>query len=157
MIISETYKNRIQKLSGIIINEIELKATSGRSGNNTFGFYVEEYLLNLGGIFLEKLKKTISENQNKQLEIKKTDNKISNNSLFINFQIEDLTDKNNIQELDFSLNVMVKIETNSNTVAILKYKNINDEFNLQSKHSEEDFNDFLNEIINRTINIEKID
>ena len=64
MIISETYKNRIQKLSGIIISEIELKATSGRSGNNTFGFYVEEYLLNLGGIFLEKLKKTISENQN---------------------------------------------------------------------------------------------
>ena len=49
----------------------------------------------------------------------------------------------------------MKLESNSNTVAILKYENVNDEFNLQSKHSEEDIQDFLNEITTRVFNVEK--
>ncbi len=153
--ISESYKNRIKTLSGIRLQEVELKATSGRSGKNTFGFYVEEYLLNLGEIFFEYLKNKINSEQNKKLDIKNSDNKILNNSILINFQIEDFTDKNNIKELNFSINFIVKIESNSNTVAILKYENLNDEFNLQSKHSESDLNDFLNEITTRIINVEK--
>lgn len=153
--ISESYKNRIKTLSGIKLQEIELKATSGRSGKNTFGFFVEDYLLNLGEFFFESLKKNFSENQTKNLEIKNSNNKIQNNSLLINFQIEDITDKNNIIELDFSINFLVKIESNSNTVCILKYENLNDEFNLQSKHSESDLQDFINEIILRIINVEK--
>jgi len=134
--ISESYKNRIKKLSGIRLNEVELNATSGRSGKNTFGYFVEEYLLNVGEIFFNDLKKKINENQNKNLEIKNSNNKIQNNSVLINFQIEDTTDRNNIEELDFSITFLVKIESNSNTVALLKYENVNDEFNLQSKHSE---------------------
>ena len=55
--ISESYKNRIKKLSGIRLNEVELNATSGRSGKNTFGYFVEEYLLNVGEIFFNDLKK----------------------------------------------------------------------------------------------------
>ncbi len=153
--ISESYKHRIKTLSGIRLQEVELKATSGRSGKNTFGFYVEEYLLNLGEIFFEYLKNKINSEQNKKLDIKNSDNKILNNSILINFQIEDFTDKNNIKELNFSINFIVKIESNSNTVAILKYENLNDEFNLQSKHSESDLNDFLNEITTRIINVEK--
>lgn len=153
--ISESYKNRIKTLSGIKLQEVELKATSGRSGKNTFGFYVEEYLLNLGEIFFEYLKNKINSEKNKKLDIKNSDNKILNNSILINFQIDDFTDKNNIKELNFSINFIVKIESNSNTVAILKYENLNDEFNLQSKHSESDFNDFLSEITTRIINVEK--
>jgi hypothetical protein len=154
--ISESYKNRIKKLSGIRLNEVELNATSGRSGKNTFGYFVEEYLLNVGEIFFNDLKKKINENQNKNLEIKNSNNKIQNNSVLINFQIEDTTDRNNIEELDFSITFLVKIESNSNTVALLKYENVNDEFNLQSKHSENDLQDFINEITLRVINVEKI-
>jgi len=153
--ITESYKNRIKTLSGIQLKEVELSATSGRSGKNTFGFFVEEYLLNLGELFFENIKSKINTNSNKKIDIKKTDNKILNNSILINFQIEDFNDRNNIKELNFSINFIVKIESNSNTVAILKYENLNDEFNLQSKHSESDLQDFLNEITQRLINIEK--
>lgn len=155
MIISELYKKRLKKLSGIQLNEIELNAVSGRSEKNTFGFFVEEYLLNIGELFFESLKKRISEEQNKRLEIKSSNNKIQNNSVLINFQIDDLTDDNNIKELDFSISFLVKLESDSNTVGVLKYENLNDVFNLQSKHSQNDINDFLNEIITRIINVEK--
>jgi hypothetical protein len=154
MIISETYKSRLRELSGIV-NEIELKATSGRSGVNTLSYFVEEYLLNLGGMILDILNKKTEENPNKNFKINQPENKISNNSLFMSFQIEDLTDKNNVKEINFNLNLLVKLESNSNTVAILKYENVNDEFNLQSKHYEQDIQDFLNEITTRVFNIEK--
>jgi len=154
MIISETYKSRLRELSGIV-NEIELKATSGRSGVNTLSYFVEEYLLNLGGMLLDVLNKKTEENPNKNFKINQSENKISNNSLFMSFQIKDLTDKNNVKEINFNLNLLVKLESNSNTVAILKYENVNDEFNLQSKHSEEDIQDFINEITTRVFNVEK--
>lgn len=154
MIISETYKNRLKQLGGII-NEIELKATSGRSGVNTLSYFVEEYLLNIGGILLDMVNKRTSEDPNKLFKINQSENKISNNSLLMSFQIEDLTDKNNVKEINFNLNLLVKLESNSNTVAILKYENVNDEFNLQSKHSENDIKDFLNEITTRIFNVEK--
>jgi hypothetical protein len=154
MIISEIYKSRLRELSGIV-NEIELKATSGRSGVNTLSYFIEEYLLNLGGMLLDILNKKTEENTNKNFKINQSENKISNNSLFISFQIKDLTDKNNVKEINFNLNLLVKIESNSNTVAILKYENVNDEFNLQSKHSEEDIQDFINEITTRVFNVEK--
>jgi hypothetical protein len=153
--ISESYRKRIKLLSGIRLNEVELNATSGRSGKNTFGYFVEEYLLNVGEFFFNDLKIKISQNKNKKLEIKNSNNKIQNNSVLINFQIEDSTDINNIEELDFSITFLVKIESNSNTVAVLKYENVNDEFNLQSKHSESDLQDFINEITLRVINVEK--
>jgi hypothetical protein len=101
------------------------------------------------------LNKKTEENTNKNFKINQSENKISNNSLFISFQIKDLTDKNNVKEINFNLNLLVKIESNSNTVAILKYENVNDEFNLQSKHSEEDIQDFINEITTRVFNVEK--
>jgi hypothetical protein len=154
MIISEIYKSRLRELSGIV-NEIELKATSGRSGVNTLSYFVEEYLLNLGGMLLDVLNKKTEENPNKNFKINQSENKISNNSLFMSFQIKDLTDKNNVKEINFNLNLLVKLESNSNTVAILKYENVNDEFNLQSKHSEEDIQDFINEITTRVFNVEK--
>lgn len=153
--ISESYRKRIKTLSGIQFNEVELKATSGRSEKNTLSFYVEEYLLNLGGIFLDELKNKVSENPNKELKLESSNNKISNNSLLINFSLKDNTDQNNIEEIKFNLSFVVKLESNSNTVGILKYENLNDEFNLQTKHSENDLKDFINEICIRIINVEK--
>lgn len=153
--ISESYKNRIKKLSGIRLTEIEIKAISGRSDKNTMSFFIEEYLINISEIFLEKLKKEILNIENIKLEIDKTNNKISNNSILINFKTQDQTDINNIKEINFSINFIVKIESGSNTVAILKHDNIIDEFNLQSKHSNNDIQDFLDEIVTRIFNIEK--
>lgn len=156
MKISENYRKRLKSLSGIRLNEVELKATSGRSGQNTLSYYVEEYLLNLGGIFLDDLKVVISEFQDKEIELTKTESKISNNSITIFITLQNKIDENEIKQSEFSLNLMVKLESNSNTVAILKYENINDEFNLQSKHSEQDVKDFLEEITTRILNLEKI-
>ena len=153
--ISESYKKRIKSLSGIKLQEVELKATSGRSDKNSLSYFVEEYLLNLGGMFFDELKNKISENSNKELRLDSSNNKISNNSLLVNFSLIDNIDKNNIQKMDFNLSFVVKLESNSNTVAILKYDNLNDEFNLQTKHSESDLKDFLNEISTRVINVEK--
>lgn len=155
MKLSEKYVKRLRSLSGIKLNEIELKAVSGRSGKNTFGFFVEEYLLNLGSSFLESLNFKLKDLKEKKLEIKKTDNKIALNSLTLNFDVEDHSDQNNIKEFKFQLNFIVKLESGSNTVAVLKYENVNDEFNLQSKHSETDINDFIDEITTRIINVEK--
>lgn len=155
MKLSENYRKRLKSLSGIRLNEIELKASSGRSGKNTFGYFVEEYLLNLGSVFLDNLKNSISQLQDKKLEIKKTENRIDLNSLILNFEIEDQSNINQIEEFKFQLNFLVKLESNSNTVAILKYENVNDEFNLQSKHSDADVNDFIKEIITRIVNVEK--
>lgn len=153
--ISESYRKRIKTLSGIKLQEVELKATSGRSEKNTLSYYVEEYLLNLGGIFFDYLKDKVDEYPNKELKLESSNNKISNNSLLINFSLKDNSDKNNIKEINFNLSFVVKLESNSNTVGILKYENLNDEFNLQTKHSENDLKDFINEICIRVINVEK--
>ena len=72
MIISEIYKSRLRELSGIV-NEIELKATSGRSGVNTLSYFVEEYLLNLGGMLLDILNKKTEENTNKNFKINQSE------------------------------------------------------------------------------------
>lgn len=152
MNLTESYKKRIIELSGIISEDLDLNAITGRSGKDTLGFYIEEYILNLGGKILNQLDNSIKQNNNLILIFKKSESKILNNNLSLSIEIENHTNKNNIKKTNFILNLLVKLESNSNTVAILKYENLNDEFNLESKHSEQDISDFINEIEKRILN-----
>lgn len=157
MIISENYKRRLRELSGNIIQEIKLNAISGRSGQNSLGYYVEEYLLNLVEKILNEIDQKIKNEQFYNLVIFQNETKISNNSLTTSFEIENILNKNDIKKIKFILTTMVQIESGCNTVSLLKYETVNDEFNLESKHSEKDIEDYINEITIRIFNVIKID
>lgn len=156
MRLSESYKKRIKLLSGLPLNEVKMIATSGRSEKDTIGFYIEEYLLNLGGVFLTELDSKIKKDENKTLRLYQEKTKIAQNSLMMYFEVVDNVNPNDVKKIDFLLNMMVKLESNSNTSATLEYSTLNDEFNLQSKHSAQDVKDFISEIISRILNVAKI-
>lgn len=156
MILSESYKRRIFELSGIPLNEVKIVASSGRSEKDTLGFYVEEYLLNLGGMVLTKMDSEIKSDEKKILRINQGQTKIAQNSLIISFEVEDSMNPQDVKKTSFLLNLMVKLESNSNTAAVLEYSTLNDEFNLQSKHSNQDIQDFISEIVSRVKNVSKV-
>jgi len=156
MKLSESYIRRLKGLSGIRLEEIELKATSGRSEKGTLSHYVEEYILNVGQMVLTSLDGKIKETQSMTLKIEQGSVRISQNSLLMPFRIEDQSNPKNIAGTDYSLNISVNLESASNTVATLKYGTLNDEFNLQSKHSFKDVSYFVDEIVTRIVNVQKI-
>lgn len=156
MNLTEAYIQRMKRLSGIRLDEIELRATNGRSPEGTLSFYVEEYILNVGERILNSLDPKIKETQVMDLSIGSGTVKISQNSLLIPFRIEDKSNPKNVSATDYSLSISVNLEGASNTVASLKYGTLNDEFNLQSKHSTKDVDDFIGEIVKRVINVQKI-
>lgn len=156
MRISESYINRLQKLSGIILEKIELRASSGRSEEGTLSYFIEDYILNIGENFINLLDIEVNKNNSLVLEIQNGSIKISQNSLVIPFKIKNTENPNDIKITDYSLSIFVNIESSGNTVATLKYGTLNDEFNLQSKHSFKDVSDFIGEIIQRTMNVQQI-
>lgn len=153
--ISDSYRKRLKSLSGIKLTEVELKASSGRSGKGTLGFYVEEYILNLGEMVMDSLKVLSNNNQSENKRVEFKDVKISQNSLLIPFNIFDQSNPKDIKKTEFFLNLSVNLESDSKTSAVLKYGTLNDEFNLQSKHSENDVSDFVKEIVNRALNVQE--
>lgn len=156
MNLSESYIRQLKRLSGIRLDEIELKATSGRSEEGTLSYYVEDYILNIGEMVINSLGDKVKETQVMELVIEQGSVKISQNSLLIAFRIEDRSNPKNIARTDYSLSISVNLESSSSTVAVLKYGTLNDEFNLQSKHSFGDVSDFVSEIVNRVVNVQKI-
>lgn len=155
MNLSESYKKRLKSLSGIRLTEVELKAVSGRSEKGTLSFYVEEYILNVGETFLNALKERAGQDGSVSKKIIPNTIKISQNSLLIPFEVIDDQNPEDVQKTNFSLSISVNLESDSNTMAVLKYGTLNDEFNLQSKHSQKDVSDFVNEMVNRVLNVQK--
>ena len=156
MNLSESYIRQLKRLSGIRLYEVELKATSGRSEKGTLSYYVEDYILNVGEMTINSLDAKVKETQVMEIRIEQGSIKISQNSLLIPFRIEDRSNPKNIAGTDYSLSISVNLESTSGTVAVLKYGTLNDEFNLQSKHSFGDVSDFVSEIVNRVVNVQKI-
>ena len=156
--LSENFKKRLQNLSGIknLNEKVELLANSGRSEKGTLGFFVEEYILNLGSIILEDLDNSISQIPNTKLIVFQGENKILNNVLNLSFELQQNTSSSQTDKTNFNLSLMVNMENGLKTIAILKYETINDQFNLDSKHSLQDIKDFSNEIKTRVLNIKKL-
>lgn len=155
MQLSESYKRNLKRLSGIRLNEIELKATSGRSEKGTLGYYVEDYILSIGQSVLTSIDENAGQNQ-LELKVEQGSVRISENTLQMDFKIEDNSNPKNISSTEYSLTVSVNLESSSTTLAVLKYGTLNDEFNLQSKHSYRDVADFVSEIVSRVMNVHRM-
>lgn len=155
--LSESYKNRIKKLSGIIINEdsVVLKSDNGRSDKDTLSWYSEDYLLNLGSQILTILDDEIDKDENLTLSLVKSSTKMTANSLFINIIIKGEIGNKTVNE-EFDITLTVQFESESNTVASVSYRGILNKFNLSSKHSSEDLEKFKLEVVDNVINSLKI-
>ena len=154
--ISESHKNRIKFLSGILKEDnIELKSDTGRSDKDTLGWFSEDYLLNLGSDILTSVDDEIEKDKSLNLKLLKSSTKINSNSLFINININGIFEEKPIDE-NFDLVLTVQFTNDSNTVASINFKGIISRFNLNSKHSSKDLELFKNEIIDNIFNSLKI-
>ncbi len=136
--------NTIQRgkyLAGIIIKEnVELQSSVGRSDAGTLSYFIEEYLLGLGTLTLNKIDSLVTKNNAVQLSISYSNTKISQNSLTIKIIADSST--------EFILNFMVKFESDSSTTVAISNDGIVDNFNLNSKHKKEDLELLANSIAN---------
>jgi len=153
--LNEDYKNRIQKLAGIISESVALQANTGRSDNGTLSWYSENYLLELGSKILTKLDIEIEKNENLVLQLIKSSTKLTANSLFVNLKIKGTMDAKEIDE-ELDLTLTVQFELDSNTVGAITYRGVTNRFNLTSKHSSEDLERFILEIVDNILNSIKI-
>jgi hypothetical protein len=158
--LNKIYKNRLLELAGIIkkrdnkniLNEdIELKATTGRSDEGTLSFYIEEYLLNLGANILTNLDNLINNTEYLKLVLKKSETRIISNSLILKLFVQDKEGQNKINE-EIMLTISVNLESNSNTTTSIKYKNINNKLNLTSKHSLNDLTTYITDVCENILN-----
>jgi hypothetical protein len=140
--------NTIQRgkyLAGIIIKEnVELQSSVGRSDAGTLSYFIEEYLLGLGTLTLNKIDSLVTKNNAVQLSISYSNTKISQNSLTIKIIADSST--------EFILNFMVKFESDSSTTVAISNDGIVDNFNLNSKHKKEDLELLANSIANYILN-----
>lgn len=147
--INENSIIRFKKLAGILQeNTIDFSASGGRSGKETLGFYVEEYLLSLCSSFVTKLDDEIKKIE-ETLVLIKEDTKIDKNNVFFKFKTKESND-------EFSVNIMVAFEDSSKTKCIILFKDTKTEFDLTSKHSEADLKNFITNSVNAIINLIKI-
>lgn len=151
MFLSESYKKRIAELAGLK-EEITLTANTGRSDEDTLSWYVEQYLLKLGGDVLTYLDGFIKSKPESNLILSKSTTKISSNTLVINIMIEKTEKDGKKEEFPFMIVFSVNVETDSNTTASVTYKSVTNKFNLNSKHSDDDLEKFKNEIVDNIIN-----
>jgi hypothetical protein len=155
MNLSENYKSRLKSLSGIKLDEIQLKAVSGRSEKGTLSYFVEEYILEIGESFINRIESESKKIPKTVFLLEQGSVNISKNLLLINFSLVDESNQNDVKKTNFSLSISVNLESSSNTVAILRYGTLNDEFNLQSKHSPKDVSDLIDEIVTRALNVKR--
>lgn len=140
---------RFKKLAGLINEDfINFSASGGRSGEGTLGYYVEEYLLNMASSFVTKLDEEFKKNKDILVLIKE-DSKINKNNIFFGFKTKDNQEK-------FSINLIVLLEDSAKTKCIILYKDTKTEFELNSKQSESDLNNFINNSVGAIINLIKI-
>ncbi len=154
--INESLKNRLKKLAGILLeDEVILSSSTGRSDDGTLSWYSEDYLLELGSKILTELDDIIEKDENLTLKLLKSSTKMTANSLFVNIIVSGIVGEKNVDE-EFDLTLTVQFSQDSNTVASISYRGVTNRFNLNSKHSSEDLNMFISEIVDNIINSIKI-
>ena len=146
MILSESFKNRLKNLAGIV-NEIKLipDDTSGRSNPNTLSWFTEEYLLNLSSIIITSLDNSLK-NNGINLAISQGNTKIQQNTVVTKLIV------NNTINLLFT--ALVAFNSGANTVITISIPGGNtQQFNLNAQHTESAVNDLVQEIITYVQNI----
>jgi len=134
MIISKKYKNNLQRLAGLVQENIEFNSTNGRSETGTLSWYAEEYILNLAKQIVNSLDIEISKVEGSILQISKSNTN----------QIE--------EPVEFLLTISVNFEQNSNTSLSVTLKGVTNKFTMNSKHSLSDLENLKNEVINSFLN-----
>jgi hypothetical protein len=148
--------NRLRKLAGIINeNVIDLKSDTGRSDEGTLSWYSEDYLLDLGSNILNKLDTIVESENGLKLSLLRSSTKMTANSLFIDLKINGDYESKKIDE-EINITLTVQFSENSNTLASVKYRGIINRFNLNSKHSSEDLEKFINEVVDNVMNSIKL-
>jgi hypothetical protein len=154
--LTETYKNRLKQLSGIkdiknVVSEsIDFIANEGRSESGTLSFYAEEYIINLGERIINSLYETIKNQKELNLSISKSSSKMVSNNLVTKLLINNITDKNDISEYKFVLNVV--LSKNGSTNAFITFKGTTSTITLNSTHSSQDINSFIKNVVEYFLN-----
>ena len=155
MLVSKNYRERIQELAGLVSEDVSLTAEFGRSDSNSLSWYVEEYLLKLGGDILTELDYQVENEEALTLSVSKSSTKIMSNSLVVKLFVEGTVNNVQVNE-EILLTVSVNLERDSNTVASVNIKGIINKFNLSSKHSNNDLELFRREVTENELNSIKI-
>lgn len=150
MIISKKYKNNLKRLAGLVQENIEFKATIGRSETGTLSWYAEEYILNLAKQIVNSLDVQISQTEGSVLQISKSSTKISSNTFTTKLNIKNTNTSE--EPVEFLLTVSVNFEQNSNTAISITTKGVTNKFTMNSKHSLSDLEGLKNEAINSFTN-----
>jgi len=150
MTISEQYKNHLIKLAGLVKENVQFKATQGRSEERTLSWYCEEYILDFAEDIVNTLDFNISKMEGYLLQISKGYTKISSNTFSTKLNIKK-TD-NSIEPFEFLLTITVNFEQNSNTTVSVTLKGVTNKFTMNSKHSEADLFDLKNQAVNSFLN-----
>ncbi len=150
MIISKKYKNNLQRLAGLVQENIEFNSTNGRSETGTLSWYAEEYILNLAKQIVNSLDIEISKVEGSILQISKSATKIASNTFTTKLNVRNT---NQIEEpVEFLLTISVNFEQNSNTSLSVTLKGVTNKFTMNSKHSLSDLENLKNEVINSFLN-----
>lgn len=150
MIISEQYKNNLKRLAGLVQENIEFKATKGRSESGTLSWYAEEYILNVAEQIVNALDAQVSKTEGSVLQISESATKIAANTFSTKLNIKNANSNEGLVE--FLLTVSVNFEQNSNTVISVTTKGVTNKFTMNSKHSLSDLEGLKNESINSFLN-----
>lgn len=158
MNLSESYKKRIQDLSGIksvLSEDVKLIANLGRSDAGTLSWYGEEYLLNLGSEIVSQLDKAVNQEPDSELLMSKSSTKMAENTLVTKLTVQKISGTEKTED-EFILTLSVEYEKSSNTIGTVTFKGVTNNFNLSSKHSKTDLDLFKGEIVNSILNIVKL-
>ncbi len=148
MLISKKYKNNLKRLAGLVQENIEFKATIGRSETGTLSWYAEEYILNLAKQIVNSLDIEISKTEGSVLQISESATKIASNTFSTKLNVKNATG----EIVEFLLTVSVNFEQNSNTAISVTTKGVTNKFTMNSKHSLSDLDGLKNEAITSFLN-----
>jgi hypothetical protein len=145
MRLSESYKRKIKSLAGVISENVEFKATQGRSEPGTLSWYAEEYILNFAEDVVNSLDQEILQQNEFILQISKGETKIASNTFTTQLNIA--KQDPNFKTLEFLLTIAVNFEQNSNTSASITLSGVTTKFSMTSKHSAADLTNLKQQVI----------
>ena len=149
MKLTESYIKRMKSLSGLLNEEsVNFNAVGGRSPRGTFGYFVEEYLLNLSSLFVTKFDEHIK-GIGKTLILIQDQTKLENNNVFFQFKIKET-------EQTLSVTLTSNLEDSAKTSLTIIYKGTDTRFDLTSKYSKSDLDLFIDNTVNSIINLIEI-
>lgn len=146
--LSENSKKKLQKLAGIIVENLRLVPDpSGRSDANTLSWYVEEYLLNLLSNIVNTLDTTLSA-QGYTVAISQGNTKMQENSLVTKIIIS----SPNKQHQEYLITAIANFEQGTSTSVSVSNSSITQKFDLASHHKGTDVNTFIQNVVTNIFN-----